>query len=236
MKMKEKTFTLIELLIVIAIIAILAGMLLPALGQGKQSANRIACTGKTRTLGQWAQFYSNDNDDWLLPCSIPPVLSSGQGVSDCWVNRLVSSYMPREAATQPAVREQYTLCPSDTNPMQHYWQTTARCSYGYNTALGNYNDWVNWKSNESISKRYVSKKSSAVKKPSSCIRLGDMNAYADPPHTTLIVHFKWNVWDYLPSRSANLIHLKKTNILFVDGSTEARTKETVDQGVSASRF
>ena len=102
--------------------------------------------------------------------------------------------------------------------------------------MGNYNDWKTWESNESIRKRYVPKKSNAVKKPSSCIRQGDMNALADPPKTTLIVHFKWNMYDYLPSRSANLIHQKRANVLFVDGSTEAKTFETINEGVSASRI
>ena len=60
-----RDFTLVELLIVIAIIAILAAMLLPALNQARERARGISCISQLKQLTTGFMMYSQDYDGWI---------------------------------------------------------------------------------------------------------------------------------------------------------------------------
>ena len=64
-KCELRFFTLIELLIVIAIIAILAGMLLPALNKARAKAQQGACVSKMKQLNLGFTLYLDDNKEFF---------------------------------------------------------------------------------------------------------------------------------------------------------------------------
>jgi prepilin-type processing-associated H-X9-DG protein len=62
---QQTAFTLVELLVVIATIAVLAVMLLPALAGTQAQSKVTACTARYRQWAVSANLYANDNRGWL---------------------------------------------------------------------------------------------------------------------------------------------------------------------------
>jgi prepilin-type N-terminal cleavage/methylation domain-containing protein/prepilin-type processing-associated H-X9-DG protein len=74
MKQSEKAFTLIELFVVVAIIAILAAMLLPALASTKGNSQRIACINNIKQVGLAFRIWEGSNNG-----RYPQAITQSQG-------------------------------------------------------------------------------------------------------------------------------------------------------------
>ncbi len=77
---KAKSFSLIELLVVVAIIAVLVAILIPALQAARESARSVVCGNNLRQLYTISLFYANDYNDWLYS-SCP---SPGGALNKSW--------------------------------------------------------------------------------------------------------------------------------------------------------
>ncbi len=103
-------FTLIELLVVISIIALLVGILLPALGAARKTAQDAACKSNIRTIGQALHMYVADELDGYLPPSW--VYTSLPGVSGefNWYQEALNSYLDHDGFN--GVGMDYLRCPT----------------------------------------------------------------------------------------------------------------------------
>jgi len=92
----RRGFSLVELLVVVAVIAILAGLLLPAVQAGRESARRVTCQHNLRQLAVAVLHYESDSRR-LPPAAIVSEAINPTTCSGCWnpwAEAQLSSFAP----------------------------------------------------------------------------------------------------------------------------------------------
>lgn len=110
-----RAFSLVEMLVSLAVVVALAGLLLPALARARAQGKQAACVSNLRQVGLAARLYANDCGVW------PPAWIS----SECRWMDLVKGAIPK--------RSEVFLCPSDTQRLAVAWDPEVHLSYGINS-------------------------------------------------------------------------------------------------------
>lgn len=117
--MKKNGFTLVELFVAIAIIAILTSILFPVFARARENARRSSCASNMRQLGLGFQQYTQDYDERL------PNVAKGavaEGLTGGWIffstfdaAGKTSVFDVTRGGLYPYVKSaQIYICPSDT--------------------------------------------------------------------------------------------------------------------------
>jgi prepilin-type N-terminal cleavage/methylation domain-containing protein/prepilin-type processing-associated H-X9-DG protein len=133
-----KAFTLVELLVVVAVISILAGLLLPVLSKALASAHQVSCASNLKQIGVASQTYADDFRGWI-PCALSnPYISSFSGApgGQPW-NRLLTNWSAEQGKNYAWLEYAQTIrvfrCSAEPELRSSWGDLEA---YGYNRYLG----------------------------------------------------------------------------------------------------
>jgi prepilin-type N-terminal cleavage/methylation domain-containing protein len=147
---RRKAFTLIEVLVVVAIIALLISILLPSLRIARERARAVVCATNLRTTGMAVRYYTQANQDSYPGC--------GKWAETCatYIKRLGANKFTGSERTGPSdgvidQQVEFYSCPSDPIRMD----TTQKVRF-YNGRMQTMRYWVSYGMNGFISFPLVS--------------------------------------------------------------------------------
>ena len=100
----QQAFTLIEMLVVIAIIVLLASVLVPTVTKSIQSARRIKCVSNLRNILLASRMYAMDHKDLMVPSQYTDKTSGGSSNKEFWNSALLEYYNQKENQTHTRQR------------------------------------------------------------------------------------------------------------------------------------
>ncbi len=219
----KKHFTLIELLVVISIIAILAGMLLPALGKTKDTVQSISCRNNARMITMATASYASGFDDFF-----PPVF--GRATATEWGNGRDYPAKSQPYAYYLLDNKMLTLdvmvCPAYKVPAQFPKNFNGSGShYLINPLLAHISPWADYSRNGGYIPPSNCKRMAAVRKPASCVNIFEYRAVSAKP---LDVYLTWPAGNLMQEVYHGFRHngYRETSVSFVDGHVISAVADT----------
>lgn len=140
-------FTLIEVLVVVAIIALLVAILIPSLSRARELARRTVCASRLHNLGFAIHGYSSANNGKIIQCAVsnyrapraPNVPATGPVIQTALTPRFANSTKPYEHVDWLLAAQKYTVvreiweCPNRLEQFT-YEGTPTIAEQGYDAA------------------------------------------------------------------------------------------------------
>jgi prepilin-type N-terminal cleavage/methylation domain-containing protein/prepilin-type processing-associated H-X9-DG protein len=214
---RSRAFTLVELLVVSAIIAIIAALLLPSLHQGGVAAQRVRCASNLHQFGLAAQMYWDENAGRCFRFGGIPLKNGtddGKLYWFGWIGNGAEGQRPFDAtqgALYPYVQGRgIEVCPSLNYFSAQFKLKAAGAAYGYG---------YNFHLSAGFNKPPLS--ISAITRPTDTVFMADaaqVNTFEAPASLTHPMLEEW----YYVDESANMPnghfrHRNFANVLFCDG-------------------
>lgn len=218
-------FTLIELLVVVGILSLLISILLPSLGQARQSAKCVCCYMQVRAIGQATHIYTQDSNEYF-----PPSIMTAPGPKETWEYLIVRQLGgdANAAKANPTYFNQYYngvyRCPNDART------TPNKFSYGANDYFEVSSPDFDYEGAPQTWHQ-VGK----IRRASSTVFYGELKDGAMPDH---FMPQDWRDDPKAPLKEVDsLRHQRGSNYAFVDGHEETKALSDLyrwDVGAPAS--
>ena len=133
-------FTLVELLVVIAVLLILMSLLLPALKNAQGQAKKTQCAGNLKSFGNALYSYCDDYSEWL-----PPIRQDNPPGNHWYQNDYGGQFITYLGVPAYAGFKPNTVCQCPVNPTAWHerfpatFQSNLFINYGGNKYLGGHN-------------------------------------------------------------------------------------------------
>lgn len=210
----RRAFSLVELLVVIAVVGILGALLLPALSQSKAAARRIQCVDNLRQLGLATQMYWDENDDFTFRYQIGAT-NGGRLYWFGWLKPGAEGQREfdlTQGALYPFLQGSgVEICPSldYNNALYKHKARGAAYGYGYNLNLGQ----------SSINTSRLSRPSDTVLMADAA-QVNDFQAPASPDRPMIEEFYYVDADDGGGYPNAHFRHQKQANTLFADNHVD----------------